>query len=309
MSSGKLELKITEDSNGQRVRLQDMSLKESKSLVTLLEALTNIIEQSTDNKEIRLQVVDGSIAIAAGASDDVIAEIKNSFQDVLDRKSVNKELVHNWRRIQELIWANGLHYEASFYQSGQHFPIIDTIKESRTFKTKITRRKAEYELKFIDGRLIENGGKSPNMHIIDKAGNRYTIKCTEAEARKVNTLLYQPIKVSAWRKITSDRNYTFCDSYLNDLVFKDFKDFIKSEENDYDKFLNNLHYKIKAYIDNKDFGNLRKLLRLFNHTSVESSTLKTVLIITKSFRDNEEIKSNRLILKELLEKKKGKKLI
>jgi hypothetical protein len=308
MSSGKLKLTITEDSNGQRVHLNSMTLKESKALVVLLDALTTIVEQSTNGDQVKLQVIDGSVELVADAAEKVIKQIEADFQEVSCNRSANKELVESWRKVQDLVKANGLYYKAVFDHGGRSVSILDTLINSKRFKAKSNRRKAEYELLFIDGRLNENGGNIPNLHIIDNSGKKYTIDCTEPQARKVNSLLYQPIKLTVWSKVTSISNYVFCDFYLEKYVFDDFSDFIKSNQDDFDSFLNKLHYKIKGYLDDKDFKTLRQFLRLFIHISSDASTLKTILIITKSFRDNEELKSIRQEIKALLEKKLGRQL-
>jgi hypothetical protein len=309
MSSGKLKLTIIEDSNGEHVHLKNMSLKESKALVILLDALTNIIEQSTDSEEVKLQVVEGSIELVADTTEEVITDIEAGFQQVFSNRSANKELVEGWRKVQDLVKANGLYYDAVFYYGSRPVSILDKLIKSKRFKTKSTRKRAEYELLFIDGRLNENGGNIPNLHVIDNDGKKYTIDCTEPQARKVNSLLYQPIKLSAWSKVTAIANYNFCDFYLEKYVFDDFKDFIKSNENDYDSFLNKLHYKIKSYLDDQDYKTLNQFLKLFIHVSTEASTLKTILIITKAFRNNIEIKTIRQDIKELLERKLGKQLL
>lgn len=308
MSNGKLKLTIKENSKGHRVHLNDMTLQESKALIELLEGLTSIIEQSSDGEDVKLQVVDGSIELVADTTDKIISEIEAGFREVTNNRSANKELVEGWRRIQDLVKANGLHYEATFHHGNKSVSILETLQKAKRFKTKSTRKKAEYELLFIDGRLIENGGSVPNLHIVDKAGKKYTVDCTEPQARKVNSLLYQPIKLTVWSKLTSIANYTFCDFYLEKYIFDDFRDFVKSNQDDYDDFLNKLHYKIKSYLDDPDLKTLNQFLKLFNHTSVETSTLKTILIITKAFRDNQAIKPIRQEIKELLEKKLGKQL-
>ena len=43
-------------------------------------------------------------------------------------------------------------------------------------------------------------------------------------------------------------------------------------------------------------------MRLYNHTSTDVSTLKTILVITKSFKNNDQISVIRQSIKDILEK-------
>ena len=65
---------------------------------------------------------------------------------------------------------------------------------------------------------------------------------------------------------------------------------------------------LKTIIGQQDFGKLRKFLRLYNHASVESTILKTILVNTKAFNNNTDISDIRNSLKDILEKKVGNSL-
>jgi hypothetical protein len=68
------------------------------------------------------------------------------------------------------------------------------------------------------------------------------------------------------------------------------------------------HNEIRSLIDAKDFVGLREYLEPFAHSLVDPNFLKTILVITKSFAENEEIKDVRQRIKERLENQLGSTL-
>ena len=76
-----------------------------------------------------------------------------------------------------------------------------------------------------------------------------------------------------------------------------------------DKFVQ-LHDQIRALIEANDFKSVNDLMQSYikdKNSSVGS--LKTILLITKSFKNNETISASRKEMVLLLEEKLGKKLI
>lgn len=310
MSGNKIEFKIVRDSSGKHVDLTNMSMMSTKSLLTLLTSLTNILEEFTDGKNVKIQIVKGSATLVAEAPETVIREVQNGFNEVIENKSANKQLVENWQSIQSLIQGNGLEYEANFYTGSVKVPIIERIKSSKKFRVRTKRRKVgnETDLIFITGKLIEVGGKKPNIHIIQVSDEKYTVACNESQAIKVNKFLYKDVQLSIWRtkKTNGVILYSFCDFYIDEPTYNDYANFITSlyQKNEVDALLE-LHQILRKYIERKDHGKLKKLLRLFNHESLDVSTLKTILVVTKSLKDNFEIAELRKSLKGILETKIG----
>ncbi|HEY9047447.1 MAG TPA: hypothetical protein VIN08_16185 [Ohtaekwangia sp.] len=311
MSGNKIEFKIVKDAKGKEVDLAAMSIVATRSLITLMQSLTNILSESANDQSVKIQILKGSATLVAEAPEAIIKKVHKDFDDVIQNKSTNKYLVDNWLSIQTLIQEDGLEYEANFYTRSSKVPVLEKIKSSKKFKVKATRKRlpSDTDLIFLSGKLIEVGGKIPNIHIISgNSEDKYTVGCGESEAIKVNKFLYQSVMLSVWRtkKASSAIKYTFCDFYTEETIYNRFTEFItdfnKKEEVD---ALVLLHGKFREYIEGKDFGHLRKLMRLFNHDSVSASTLKTILIITKSLKDHEDVSQLRRSLKEKLESKIG----
>ena len=74
-----------------------------------------------------------------------------------------------------------------------------------------------------------------------------------------------------------------------------------------DKFVE-LFDKFKSLLDIKDFVAVNELMTSFNNHQSTIGELKTVLVITKSFKNNEVISDTRKKIVALLEYKLGKKL-
>ena len=75
-----------------------------------------------------------------------------------------------------------------------------------------------------------------------------------------------------------------------------------------DKFVE-LHNKFKSLLDIKDFVAVNELMTSFNNHQSTIGQLKTILVITKSFKDNEVMSDTRKKTVALLEYKLGKKLV
>jgi hypothetical protein len=311
MENDKFEIKITSEKDGSKTDLSNLTLKESKALVTILEAVTKIVELSAGAEKLKIQITKGSASVSANGDSSYIEEIQQGFTEVKEFRSTDSDLVDPWRKIQDLISLNGLSYEASFFSKGKKRDILPEISGNRRFYTQSKIRTTSYTLEFLKGQLIEIGGKVPNIHIIDKDLQNLTVHCKDFEAQRVNGFLYKDIYLSAW-KTTKDGKpfkYNFCDFYKEVSDFEEYKSFFEDKNLHLLDNLKNIHYKICAFLEKKEFMKVRQFIKLFNHESVDNSVLKTILIITKSHKDISHIADVRNNIKLLLEKKRGAKLV
>jgi hypothetical protein len=315
MNTGTLELKITSDSNGKSVELDNLSIQAAKSLKIFLDSLINIADsvpiKNRDSLKIKVKKGSASVSIEGFTSD--IETIGEKFDEVASNKSSNKELVNSWRAIQHVIHLNGLNYEANISTPQKGIiSLIDKIKLGKEFKTKVKRNKSDTNIAFLKGKLIAIGGLNPNFHLYNENQEETIIHCDEETAKRINSFLYNEIYVSTWCKSVPGvkPNHTYGDLYVNESTFIEFRDFITKgkSKNDSEEFIK-IHDKIKAIIEQQDFKKLRKFLRLYNHSSVDSTTLKTILVNTKAFSNNPEISDIRNNMKDILEKKVGNPLI
>ncbi len=75
-----------------------------------------------------------------------------------------------------------------------------------------------------------------------------------------------------------------------------------------DRFVE-LHNEIKSLLDVKDFNSVNRLMESYCNGDSSVGDLKTILVITKSFKNNEIIFVTRKQIIQLLENKLGEKLI
>ena len=243
-------------------------------------------------------------------NDTSIQNIINDFDEIIENKSAKRELVHQWKNIQNLLSLNGLGYEINFVSDSDIRPVYEEIKTAKQFRTKTLRNQTDTYLTFLSGHLRMIGGKNPNFHIVNNRDEKFTVKCNESQAMIVNKFLYSNINISCWCKKSEIESFSFCDIYQDISLYENFKVFIQNielaEEAD---ALIDIHNQIKTFLNNKDFNKLCKFINLFNHESVDVNILKTILVITKSFSENEFLQNIREEIKNRLELKLGLSLI
>jgi hypothetical protein len=290
----KLEIKIIKDSKKDDAELHAMSLEVAKAFLTIVDSVTKIIEQIPDNENLKINIKSGSVTLLVEG--DGIDILQKDFLDVIEKGSTDKLMVEPWRNIQNLFRNNGLQYEATISTDKVQTSIFEILKKSKTLRTKPSKRQvAKTNIQFIEGKLIEIGGKSPNIHVELSSNKKITIGCTESNAFKARNYLYQTIFLSSWVQIKNGvKEYELCDSYKvgQDSVYYKLNKFIEEFENAEDEIesLSILHDECRNYLDGKDYGNFRKFLRLFIHHSTDVNTLHTILILGQFFRDNSRLK-------------------
>lgn len=304
MSETKIEIKVLKDSKNKDVDLSAMTLEAASSFLILFESLTRIIQLTPDNKGITIQITSGSAVVAAEGKK--VANAKIEFEKVLDNESTDKELVDQWKRIQSVFNSNGLEYEANFYEKGVKTSFYNKLKSHQKLRTKrIKRKKFDSEIEFITAKLIEVGGKKPNIHIEVDGKTLPPISCTEINAVKANRFLYQTIRLSAWATaVNGGKRYVLCDSYPDEVIYNELQSFVKELVGlEQVEALKRLHYQCRYYMDNQNYGMFRKFLRLFSHESTEINAIKMILIVTQSVRDHERLAPFIQKLEELFDKK------
>jgi hypothetical protein len=291
MSQTRLEIRIVKDANEKNIDLKAMSLQAAHSFLLLFESITKIAELTPENKEIKIQVTSGSAVIAAQGEG--VSKAKEEFDRILENKSTNKELVEQWRRIQTVFVTNRLTYEASFFVKGEKVPFYDVLRTRKALRARsIASKKLITEIEFLSGKLIAVGGKNPNIHVEVNGKALPPISCTEVNASKAKAYLYQTILFSVWTKESAGtRRYTLCDSYANKEIYDELRTIVSElHSTEHVEALKKLHYQCKDYLDNGDYGRLRKFLRLFAHESTDINILKMILIVTQSIKQHEKLK-------------------
>lgn len=304
MSAEKLEFKITKDGKGNDIHLTSLSVEATDSLIQLLQSMKEIVANTPGAENLQIQVVKGSATVMTTPSPEIMNCFIADFQNVLDKKESNASIVSPWRQLQRLMQSNNLEFEANFYSGAVKTSVEKKIRRATEFRARPVKKVADYVIEFVKGKLIELGGKNPNIHVL-RDGVKTAISCTESDAIKVNRFIYQDIEIAVRKKtVEGIHEYSFCDFYPNSLYFEEFRSLVQcSIDKKIEDFLMDLHFKMKEFLDDKNFGAILKLFRLFNHTSTDVNILKTMLVITKSFSENEQLKEPRANLSLMLKAK------
>jgi len=286
----KFEFKVVTDKEGKAVQLEDMSVDAAKAFLTFYQTLVSLAELSGEGLDPRIGIKPGSaVASVIGATAE---RINNDFASVSTAQCSDPEIVKLWRDVQTQIQANGLSYEINHITSKGVEALHNEIKASKTFVKKPIKSQYANSIKFFSGRLINVGGKYPNIHI-EVDGKKITIDCKEQTALDAKDYLYKPIRVAVWAKVAgqgSNNAYELADVYPNDDEYNAFKTYFE-ELGAGDKIasLTNIHRRIKALLTEGDFHTLRRLLQLWLHPTTDIQTLKIILVITKSFSQDRRL--------------------
>ena len=307
MAEPKLEFRIVRDIKDQKIQMDNMSVDVSNALLIILKATTRIVELTPNHKNIRICVKEGSAVVSIQGT--AVEAVQKQFTQIVERKSSNKELVEEWRNIQTLFTTNGIQYEAAFKVGTSSTSIIDSLTSKKQFRTKRKSRPAvSLNIAFLTGKLIAVGGKNPNIHVDIEDQERIVISCTELGANKAKAFLYKQILISTWCTKTGENNkYELCDSYWENQInmFNEFREFVSKLKKATDEIesLKMIHYKCQEILKEKEYKKYRRFLRLFNTERHDINVLKTLLIVTRPFSEQDDIK---LIYDEIDQKFKKK---
>jgi hypothetical protein len=307
-----IQFRIIKDSNGVEISLDNLSIKATNSLIEILTALRNIAVYE-NNPELTIGVTKGS-ACTAIKGNDHLQVVRDGFWRVFnndhDRSNV---YVNNLQLIKDQMRKSDLEFEVSFLENGKKVQVIDLF--DRKFRKKREKKTVEnnFKIEFFDAKLMSNGGNKPNFHVQDKHSS-FTIKCTEAEAKKISPFLYENVKFSAWGKMSAQNKmeYVFCDIY--NANERDFYNEFKMFFSDIQKLtgtepIKQIHYKLKEFYSNNNFKESRKFIKLFCNDLADINHLSTILIISKAFKQHDDLKDLLKEIEELIVSKTNTRLL
>lgn len=309
MAESKFEIKITKEVDGSDIELTSMSLHASKSLVSILDAIIKMAESEPNSSDIKVGVKEGSASVELDAPDPVMESVQGNLAAALDRRATSSGYQEGVKELQKLFKANGLTYESNIFIGKQQIELVEFLKGKKKLKARKRKRTGKkLEFAFLKGRLIENGGVRPNIHV-EVNGQKQKIKCNEKQARRVNKFLYADVFVSAWvvADVNDQPEYIFIDNYLQAEIFDEYRseiDLIMKGSGT--EPLLRIHQKFKELIMNDRLGDARKFLRLFTNVLVDNHMQRTVLVAAKAFRENQRFADLLDTIVKQLELKTGK---
>lgn len=287
------EIRIVKDSDKNEAKLHAMSLEVAKSFLVLVEAVTRIVENTPNNEHLTINVKEGSVKLLVEGEG--VEQLQEDFLNVV-KGSTDKVLVDSWRRMQTLFKQNGLTYEATISTAEHKTRVYDILKSNKALRAKPAKRQIpKTNIEFIEGTLLDVGGKNPNIHVEVSGNMRFKINCTEQNAIKARKYLYQKIYLSCWSyKRQGKKQFDFCDSYVikDDSPFFKFKKFIYEFENAEDELdsLDMVYDECVSFLKLKKYNSLKRFLKLFMYQGTDVNTLHTITLLNQQFRQNEDLK-------------------
>ena len=291
----KLVLKVTTDTKGQQLRLDNMPIAAAKAFLTLYEALVQLVELTDKTSTATISITQSSLATAVSGAL-TVNQMVSDFNSIIKSECDDSEKVKHWRDIQSLIQSNGLGYDILYQHNNRTESLVKKVKESKTFTKKRIKITYSSSIRFISGKLTDAGGRSKSNIHIDVSGGEVKVGCSEADAMSAAHYLYKNLDISAWVKIGTGGIYIYelCHVYENRQIFNELRLFFEELHGQEEiEALTMIHRRVKSYLMNEEFEKLRMFTKLLIHLSTDIQTMKIVLVLTKSFKGSDEFSSYR----------------
>lgn len=297
MSKEKIEITLNYV-DGEYVDLNNMSIKALESFLSVTNSLKNIAESIS--QEITFTIKKGSAYTAVNGSSFEIGNIYNTIDEAISGESIDDNITSNLRNIQKELQNEVFKYQFKYADIN----LDERIRSAKKITKKRTRGTYQTELTVLSGFFNSIGGNDPNYHFDYGAGQKTIIDCTIKDVDELKDYLYKTISCLVIKKFqledTEKVTYHHC-SILQDNQVKHFREF----SNKLNK-ANDLFERLDLIYDFADNSNsliedLSILLKSYHLFFNDINELKTLLIITKSLKDNPKIKNYRKALLENFE--------
>lgn len=311
--ASRFELSL-EEANGELVSLKNLSGEALSSFLAVVSSLKAMIEEQSDETQITYRIVEGSASFVAESKNEVMNSFYGEFQSTVKEGSYDKTFVNNLKRIQSYLKNEDLGFKFYYFPNGS--PKIDLKEKVINSKiiSKRSKNKYSFKLEILSGLLNQVGGNNPNYHLDHGRNEKITIFCEKDEAILVNEYLYKNIKCLVETKSYSSKDKqdyyihkTILDEQSNNIIRPFLREYNKIS--DLISKLDLIHKYTFKISDNKDL--LLKFLKIlcigFTSKNFHQSELKTILILTKSFKEAPVIKIERSKLLEMYNFKSSQK--
>ena len=287
----KIEIILTHV-NDEYVNLDNMSKDALISFLSVVNSLKNISENLLSD-EATFSIKKGSALFAVNSSPDNIGHFYNMMDEAISGNSTDGTMTENMRKIQKEL-QNPLFTYNFFYKD---INIAPRIKEAKKITKKRIYKRLSYKLEILTGFFNQIGGNDPNYHFDQGDGKRITIDCTIEDADELKYSLYNSISTLVIS--TTDRNLEDKTTYEHCTILKQdqishFKKFINlyNTTNDIVDRLDHIYDFVDNSTNNEE--DILLLLKIFNNKIFDINEIKTVLIVSKNIKgENDCIKKRR----------------
>lgn len=301
--SAKLEISL-KYANSAPVSLNYMTPEALDSFMAVIASLKAIVTSIGIDDEVTFTIKEGSASCAVQAQPDTMHRVYQEMDYAIRGESYHKAVTSNLRIIQDQLKRDGFVYD--FLYTGDSQGIVELhnrLRNSKKITIKRERKPIEYKVVIKSGVLNQIGGKDPNYHFDYGGGDKITIECSKNEAMTINQYLYQSVTsmliCKEWTDGSKPNEFTHKlivdERHANSI--KRFIDQYNAEEEIVEK-LTSLHQFIDMSFEEPETGFevLKSLMIGFNDRNLHLSELKTLLVISKPFKDVNAIKDVRQTL-------------
>lgn len=293
-----LIIRISKDSIGENVSLNNMSLDLVNTLKDILTSFSNFANITESQSDVRISLFEGSVGFALR---DIPNETSDTIIGIFDGTEKDTAKIRYLKEVQEALSKyNSQQFSFILNRQGKNIDYTNEIK-AKVVSFKRVQKTTRYSISFIEGILYDCGGKNPNIHINHNNVLEYTIGCTEAQAKAIVNKLYGKVFLSVLKvsKAGVDKpTYQLLETYLSKDTMDVYKTLHQSFESKtgIDKY-GYLFDSIQEIIlnPNKPNTEINKVIRLFNNINSDKGTLNTILIAAKPVSKEIETEYNNLL--------------
>lgn len=271
-------IKINKDSKGNNLSLENMPLEAVEALTIFLNSLKELGSME-NNQNITFSLREGCVETS------ICYPESDELDKAIDGTSDDNEYTKWIKNIQNKILLNGLDYSLLLKKNNN--PPVDITKsfKERKYSFKRKQRNWNQEIVFINGMLVDNGGKNvTNLHV-DTGTEEIAIVSTRDEAKIINKFLFENVYVVAVKRYYDDEkpHYKFVDYYLHKDKFNYYKDFYNKLmiDDSLEKY-DIIHNELVNIINGGNIGESLKIMRLFNFKFSNRGIIRTILMTLKN---------------------------
>ncbi|TCC97487.1 hypothetical protein EZ449_21960 [Pedobacter frigidisoli] len=282
--SNELKIRIIQDSKGNKLRLNAITIEAVESLKIFLESFTTLANLYDNPSDFKVSLTKGSI------ESNLIPPTNNrqfnqDIKDIVNGKLGDKDKIKAFRTIQDRIKQNGLSYQV-FWKINNKTNDLTNVFKGVNFRYKRNRLDTEFETVFLKGKLFDAGGKTiSNIHI-EQFDEEFKIECSKDKVIQINQFIYNTVYISAIKstKVNQRPTYTLIDYYHNQKEQSECEKFHKLilKTHGLEKF-DIVHDKLIELLENDNIQFISYLMNIFNNIHTERGIIRTILMTIKPF--------------------------
>lgn len=292
--------------NDQSIGLEAMDSDAMQSFILAVSSLKSIAENVVGKQVLTFSIQEGSAVCSVEAPPESLEIIYGEIDAAIQGESLNKGVTDGLRQIQHEIKRTDIALEFRYRRSSTVVDMHGRLKSANRIGLKRVRSTSKYKLLASEGKINLIGGENPNYHIDYGHGDKKTIDCSESEAIQIKQFLYEncnPLVLCKVFEMPNKKNEYFHLTMVDDEIAETFRRFVTgyNEHDDIIGLLGNTYDFMDYVFQNTKLGHkiLRTLLLGFNNKRFQLGEIKTILVISKPFKNHDLIREPRQALLDM----------